>query len=178
MEATRDEIKTHFEAILKRDDGVFEKWLASAHFLLQRYHLLEYESAGDVLNTLYVKLIDGPRKWDKEKYPDFVIYIFMLIQSSIRNLAETEKKKTAFHGETVTLLQQEHHTPYPVPELMDLCLNELGPDEVMRKIFSAMSEGLPNREVAEELNLNICFVQNMKKRIIRKLMPVFEEYRK
>ena len=176
MEATQDEIKRVFETLMVQNDGVYEKWLASAHVRLQNYHLHSCESAEDVVHTLYVKLMNGRRKWDKDKYPDFIIFFFMLIKSHIRNLAETEKEEVElddpvekFFGNNRSLLEQ-------ACEFKELCLKKLGDDERLRKVFCAFADGLANREVAKDLNLNIRIVQNTKKRIIRKLQPVYDQY--
>ena len=161
---------------MERDDGVYEKWLFSAHKQLQNYHLHSCENAEDVVHTLYVKLMDGRRKWDKDKYPDFIIFFFMLIKSHIRNLAETEKEEVELDDPVEKLFRNYRSSLGQPSEFKELCLKKLGDDENLRKIFYAFADGLANREVAKDLNLNIRIVQNTKKRIIRKLQPVYDQY--
>jgi RNA polymerase sigma factor (sigma-70 family) len=178
MEATRDEIKSCFKEILQRDDGTFEKWLASANFRLHKYCLLRYESAHDVVHTLFVKLMDGRRKWDKEKDPDFAYFIFRLIHSHILNLAITRKEEVEFDEDRETQAWDDLNTHGPLHEFMEICLQRVSRDESLVPIFYAFSDGLSNREVARELNMRIRDVQNAKKRIIRRLQPVYERYYK
>jgi hypothetical protein len=64
----------------------------------------------------------------------------------------------------------------PMHEFITLCLERLRREDGLLPLFYAFSDGLSNREVARELNMNIRDVQNAKKRIIRRLMPVYERY--
>ena len=176
MEATQDEIIRGFATILKQTDGTYERLLASAHHRLENYHLLECVNEKDVLHTLFIKLIDGDRKWDKDKYPNFVIFLFMLIKSHISNLAEIEKGEVELDDQMEINSQDIPGFHGQMHEFKELCLNELGKDESLRKIFCAFSDGLANREVAKDLDMSICDVQNAKKRIIRKLQPVYDQY--
>ena len=176
MEATRDEIKLGFEKVMQCQDGTFQKWLASAHFQLHKYNLLRYESAQDVVHTLYVKLMDGQRKWNMEKEPDFAVYFFKLIYSHIRNLAITKKERVEYDEDKEAHAWNDLSSHGLRHEFMELCLQRLTQDESLVQIFYAFSDGLSNWKVAQDLNISIRDVQNAKKRIIRRLKPVYERY--
>ena len=176
MEATRDEIKSGFEKILQRQDGTFERWLASADFRLYKYRLLAGESAEDVVHTLYVKLMEGQRKWDKEKCPDFIQFFFKAIQSHVKNLAITQKVHVEIDDRHAVTVWNDWNNPLHMEEFMELCRNKIKNDEKLLQLFNAFSNGLSNMDVAKELSLSIREVQNAKKRILRKLQPVYGKY--
>jgi hypothetical protein len=100
----------------------------------------------------------------------------MLIRSHINNLAETENDEIELDDQMEINSQDIPGFTGQMYEFKELCLNELGDDEGLRKIFCAFSDGLANREVAKDLDMSICDVQNAKKRIIRKLQPVYDQY--
>jgi len=100
----------------------------------------------------------------------------MLIKSHISNLAETEKDKVELEDQMETISLIDQNLPGQTHEFKELCLKELKDDENLRKIFCAFSDGSTNRDVAKNLDLNIRVVQNAKKRIIRKLQLVYDQY--
>jgi RNA polymerase sigma factor (sigma-70 family) len=176
MEATRDEIKIGFENILQPHNRTFEKWLASAHYQLYKYYLRQYETPHDIVNALYVKFMDGQRKWDKTKCPDFIQFFLKSIQSHVKNLARIQKVNIEIDDECTLTECTERNNPLHTEEFIELCMTKLKDDEKLLQLFNAFSDGLANKEVAKELCMNIRDVQNAKKRILRKLQPVYVEY--
>jgi DNA-directed RNA polymerase specialized sigma24 family protein len=176
MEATRDEIKSGFENFLQPHNRTFEKWLASADYQLYKYRLRQYETPHDIVNALYVKFMDGQRKWDKAKCPDFIQFVFKAIQSHVKNLARTQKVYIEIDDQCAITVWNERNNPLHREEFIELCMTKLKDDEKLLRIFNSFSDGLANRDVAKDLNMNIREVRNAKKRIIRKLQPVYEEY--
>jgi hypothetical protein len=176
MEATQDEIKSGFENILQDHNRTLETWLASAHVQLDKYRLLQCLSAHDVVHALYVKLMEGERRWDKDKCPDFIQFFFKAIRSHVKNLAITQKVCVEIDDQSKITVWNDWNNPLHMEEFMELCKNKLKNDEQLLRIFNAFSDGLANKDVAKELSMNIRDVQNAKKRMLRILKPVYGNY--
>jgi RNA polymerase sigma factor (sigma-70 family) len=191
------EIIKVFESAINNNDGTYEKWLAVADIWLNNFltgKLKNKYQAKDIVHDLFIKLCDGKRKWDKDKYPDFVIYFFMLIKSQVWNLAKYEEKlvnatenyyeeDNEENGNTGLIIDNvnflgldEILSGADERELYKLCLEKLNDDEDGCIIFMEAAEGKPNQEIAKELGVEIRFVENAKKRVKRKLLPLFSEF--
>jgi RNA polymerase sigma factor (sigma-70 family) len=186
-----------FENILKNDKGIYERWLAYADLLLKTFltgKLRNKYEAKDIIHTLFEKLCSGKRKWDKEKYPNFITFFFMLIKSHIHNLAKFEGKffeveEYNEEGEenenknTSTTMENINSTSLSsilseanAKELIELSLEKLNGNDDDGIIFLSAKDGSPNRDIAEYLGIDISLVENARKRIKRKLLPLFEKF--
>lgn len=197
MTAEPEEIIKVFESIINNGDGTYEKWLVTADMWLNNFltgKLKNKYQAKDIVHDLFIRLCDGKRKWDKDKYPDFVIYFFMLIKSRVWNLAKYEERlvnaaesyyedENGENGNTGLIIDNVNYlgldqvlSEADEKELYQLCLEKLNDDEDGCIIFMEAAEGKSNREIAEELGVDIRFVENAKKRVKRKLLPLFGEF--
>ena len=189
-----EKILETIKEIMNKDDGTYEKWLSSAqrqlNIMLTGKLKNKYE-AKDVVHCLIDKLYTGKRKWDCEKYPDFKIYFFMLIRSHISNLADFEEKYVDVNDyreldeecDNIPFFETNHFKPLrdilsekDAKELEKLSLDALGNDEDASIVFCYLIDGLQNSKIAEELGVDKKFVESAKKRIKRKLLPIFEEF--
>lgn len=172
--------------------------------------------AYDIITTLFEKLCTGERTWDKEKYPSFESYFFMLIKSHIFNLTLHEFRMVPFtedycygsgespkphankgsvnlydSGDDVLHQRKESRMSgfrgkqpgwdgYPqellLQEFETLCLKVLKDDVDAGIIFLDLLVEDTNKEIAEDLGIDVSMVENAKKRIQRKLLPVYQEY--
>ncbi|MDD8017241.1 MAG: sigma-70 family RNA polymerase sigma factor [Bacteroidota bacterium] len=210
MKAEPLEIYELFENIVNDHQGLYHRLLAAAHCRLRHSFTGRREcviEAEDVINTIFEKLYSGERTWDKEKYPCFESYFFMLIRSLVYNVALHEYRLVPFtenyvsgKSETRTLpaamnaldnsdddfptynkplresVQWDDCPPeLAMQELETLCLKKLEHDADAGIIFLGMLDKKTNKEIAEDLGIGVSAVENAKKRIQRKLRPVYQE---
>jgi RNA polymerase sigma factor (sigma-70 family) len=145
--------------------------------------------AGDIVHSVIMKLLTGKRKWDFEKYPDFNVYMYMLIKSEICNVTCYERKFVdikdygecdenifeEFIDRNKNLTLDEILSDKDAEELKERCLKMLSGDEDAAIVFLECIEGGNNKEIANRLGVKILFVENAKKRIRRKLNNLFFE---
>jgi RNA polymerase sigma factor (sigma-70 family) len=197
LNAEPSEIPGIFEKILYEEKGLYRRWLTYADLLLWSSMAgklrIKYE-AKDIIHSLFDKLCTGCRKWDIEKYPCIKTYMFMLIKSEISNLTVNELKYVEVEKTTEEIAENTDQKGnlimediYSVSladilsgadaqELFDLSLNKLDGNDNDGIIFLLASEGSTNRDIADYLGVNVSFVENARKRIKRKLLPLFEEF--
>lgn len=171
---------------------IYEKMLVYADKLIKIFlngkSKIKVE-AGDIVHSVIIKLFNGKRKWDFEKYPDFNVYMFMLIKSEICNIARYERKFVdindcgecdenvfeEFIDRNKNLTLDEILSDKDAEELKQRCLKMLSGDEDAAIVFLECIEGGSNKEIAGRLGVKILFVENAKKRIRRKLNNVYFE---
>jgi DNA-directed RNA polymerase specialized sigma24 family protein len=169
-------IKKSFQSILDSSDGTYERWLKYADIMIALYRLQEYLSPGDVINSIFLKLYDGERNWNREKYPDLRVYVFMIIKSFVSNFYEKQKKNMCITpllegiGSFATL------SDAAAEELKEQCLFVLKDDSEGKEVFLKLIEFHKNQEAAKNLGIEVELVEYAKRRIQRKLKPVFEKF--
>ena len=198
MNAEIGEILEAFEECVNNTErNYYAEWLASADkylYIFLNGRLRNKYEAKDIVHTLLDKLCSGERKWDKDKYPNFGVYFFMIIKSHVWNLSVVEEKyvqtgdlydedNEEFDAEPAidldslnSLSLKEVLSDKDANELQNLCLKELKDDENAAIIFLYRADGLMNNEIAGDLGLDIKIVEAAVKRIKRKLAPVFEGF--
>lgn len=198
MNAEIGEILEAFEKCLKnRERDYYAEWLASADAFLYLFlngRLRNKYEAKDIVHTLLDKLCSGERKWNKDKYPNFAVYFFMIIKSHIWDLSVVEEKYVrtgnlydeddeelssdqAIDLDSLNSISyKEVLSDKDANELIALCLEELKDDENAAIIFLYRADGLMNNEIAAELGLDIKGIEAAVKRMKRKLAPVFEGF--
>jgi DNA-directed RNA polymerase specialized sigma24 family protein len=169
-------IKKSFQSILDSSDGTYEKWLHYADIMITLYRLQEYLSPGDVINSIYLKLYDGERNWNQEKYPDLRVYVFMMIKSFVNNFNEKQKKNVCIAPLLERIGSFATLTDSAANELKEQCLFALKDDPEGREVFLKLIEFHKNQEAAKNLGIEVKSVEYAKRRIQRKLKPVFEKY--
>lgn len=140
--------------------------------------------AGDILNTVVMKILTGKRKWDKEKEPDLKNYVLMVAFSEIRhyigckankNLSIDAKAEEFDDEET----RRDENCIYIkdnsdflndlyAKELNEKCIEALKDDEDALLVYYERIEGKSNRSITKSLGVDIQFVENAMKRIKRK----------
>jgi DNA-directed RNA polymerase specialized sigma24 family protein len=169
-------IKKSFQSILDSRDGTYERWLQYADIMIALYRLQEYLSPGDVINSIYIKLYDGERNWDQEKYPDLRVYVFMLIKSFVSNFYEKQKKNICIAPLLEGIGSFATFSSKAAEELKEQCLFALKDEPEGREVFLTLIEFHKNQEAAKNLGVEVELVEYAKRRIQRKLKPVFEKF--
>jgi DNA-directed RNA polymerase specialized sigma24 family protein len=136
-------------------------------------------TADDLVQEAITSIFDGEstRNWDSAKHPDINKYLMGVISSLMSNLFTSAEMKT-----TISLSPDTFGTNSPmpfsdsVPELhtkMDLAAliekiqTDLEDDEIAFFVFGERLDGLPNREIASSLGIEVGDVENAQKRINR-----------
>ena len=136
------------------------------------------------MHELFVKFITGKRRWDHTKYPDFSLYFCLLIKSHIDNLCGKEqhciKQSEEFFERCVDACEEFSPTTYLLEDqndsFLERCVHQLETDIFLVLIFLDMTDGMRNKEISKEIHQSVPYVENAKKRIQRKLHPLFEEF--
>lgn len=174
-----NEIKALFETIVLDDDGTFKKWLAYTYKLLAGYGLLHLYSPQEIVNTVYLKIVENARIWDRTKFPDIRRFFFVVIKSHIGNLAKKEREKVEFDEEfhkPAIETDCDYEGTRNFNEFLTIALEKLDHDKQEDKIFLCFLDNMQNLEIAEHLTISVHDVENAKKRIQRKLIPLYEKY--
>ena len=174
-----NEIKALFETIVLDDDGTFKKWLAYTCKLLTGYGLLHLYSPQEIVNTVYLKIVENARNWDQMKFPDMRRFFFVVIKSHIGNLAKKEREQVEFDEEfqkPAIDIDYDDEGIQNFNEFLTFALEKLEHEKQEDKIFLCLLDSMQNLEIAEHLTISVCDVENAKKRIQRKLKPMFEQY--
>lgn|GEM_PF-3153247 len=198
-----ENILNEIEQTLKTVNGCYGKWLA---FTLKQMHaefsenLLRRIEPGDIIGCIIEKLINGTRKWDREKYPSFFNFFYLLIRSEVRNLAKKQDnllidnfvqeedlediQVILFDDELASKFDNNGPEKFSYPaeetdkfELVDLCFDILK-DEEEKTVFLEIMEGKKNRQIAAEKGIDISKVEAVIKRIRRRTIPIINEYLK
>lgn len=198
-----ENILNEIELTLKTVNGCYGKWLA---FTLKQMHaefsenLLRRVEPGDIVGCIIEKLINGNRKWDREKYPSLFNFFYLLIRSEVRNLAKKqdnflisnfiqeedsgEMPEILFDDELASKFDDNKPEKFFYSaeeadkfELVDLCFDILK-DEEEKAVFLEVMEGKKNRQIAEESGMDISKVEAIIKRIRRRTIPIISGYLK
>ena len=119
----------------------------------------------------------------------------MLIKSHIANLALRERQLVSLvpqysptEGDVAVISEEDLPDAGAVDgesvlqeiftkEFLELCQKSLEGDDTMGIVFLEMAEEKTKKEIAENLGLTVSDVENIKKRIMRKLLPPYIKYR-
>lgn len=204
MIETPRKILEAMERVLKTVEGAYKIWLS---YTLKLMHCsfsskdLRRINANDILSGITEKLLDGRRKWDSEKYPDFYKFMFLVIKSEVSNLAKQKDKLVYNYFEKISdradelerrsefdflskyeLRQKNEIADNEINDkkfsLVDACNDVLhGQDEAL--VFECILDEMKPRHIAEILNWEVSKVNVIMKRIKRKVVPIiFDYYRK
>ena len=121
---------------------------------------------------------------NSKKYPNFRTHVFWIIRSHIDNLAH-KQWRTGVNETTLgdddpgnPLYRElaERWSDQDYEKFVQQCLRALSTDEDGWIVFLSLSEGRENSEAALDIGLSVEAVENIKKRIKRKLAPVFARH--
>ena len=170
------EIREAITELLLRDRRTFNQLLHAAQNNLGKYELHHLYSPQDIFNMVVLKLLTGERVWDKVKYPDINKYLFVVIVSQVRNISKTEKPTIRLKYDDSSSGDDPGMFGIDDKEFIENCLSKLRHEKELQAIFLEFTKGAKNRDVVKSLTLDIRTVESAKKRIRRKLQPLFEEY--
>ncbi len=184
------EIFVEFEKILQEHPEKYNGWIFFAD-LLMNFFLHEVKNhcftAEDIVHELITKIIEGKRKWNREKYPALDIYMKMCIKSDILNLYNKNKRRktdcsyefensddeenadNSFFDSIESNTYADPLKEYTEKERIEMINKKLEDDEECWCVFDEMLKGNKNQEIAIILGLSVNEVVNIKKRIIRKI---------
>lgn len=195
MEQKPEEILAELERIHKESPGSYKKWLSFTVWQMKicfNRTKLQRFSAEDLIEDVIEKLIDGKRKWDKDKYPDLNKFMYRLICSHVKNLAKKKERHVYDYnfgehdcpndevGKNTSRAKTSEQIFDYVEEdqgkfhLTDACFDALEKDRECQKVFHLLIDGKKNRQIADELKMKTSDIVNIKKRIFRKVKPVIE----
>ena len=147
------------------------------------------KTADDFVQEAIASIFDGEstRNWDSAKHPDINKYLMGVISSLMSNLFTSAEMKiiTSLSPDTFGT-----NSPMPfydsVPQLdgkMDLVTliekiqTDLEDDEIAFFVFTERLDGLPNREIASSLGIEVRDVENAQKRINRVIKKHEKDFR-
>lgn len=185
----RDIIIEKFAKVFANNDKCLYGWLRLADNLLRsnfKGTRARHYKAEDVVREIMVRVMEGKRKWDIDRVPDINTFMIMQIKSFIYDLSSTEKTYLMLDNyffnedeegvETYDLRSclkapDDIEYEYEVKEKLKSCIDlfEENGDAECLKVMDLLMYEFKNREIAEELNIDIRKVENIKKRIRNKL---------
>lgn len=139
----------------------------------------------DLVQTVFEKLYNGKRKWNKEYYPELIDCLKGMFDSELSNHLKKNRIKTI-------PLEIYHNICEDEEEVIDeseFLKNEDALEHVLIEIKKALTEedyiilmkgcleGLQPRHIAEQLKIKITEVNNSKKRAARVLQNIIKKYK-
>ena len=134
--------------------------------------------------------LDGTRKWDKAKHPDFLQFLLSVIDSKISHLVEsvenrrTRRIDTAKKGsEPAYKLRAKSKRPAEIVadeeerlRTRKAVLAEMGDDDLATSLFECIEAEITKpAEIAEYLGVDVSDINNAKKRLQRAVDKAFEK---
>lgn len=152
---------------------------------------------GDLVQEALVDLLTGKRKRDSKKYPDLLQFLKSVIDSKVNHLAESLENKTTrrleggFSGSQTCQAQAYDPadcTPNPSEIVTDAesaqrfqaaVLAAIGDDPEAKTVLDLVEAGLEKpADIAEELGIPVLEINNIQKRLRRKLRHVLQRFRR
>jgi len=195
MDETNKEALKEIAKTLHNIDGVLEIWIKFTLKQMSVYlptDIMRKHDPKDIVSGTFEKLITGKRNWDKEKYPDFYKFMFLVITSEIRNIAKRYEPEDNFYFEKLELLESaaesedgdsfDNESELDKPDytaesddkflLVDQCFDALEGDAEAQEVLKLRYEERKNREIAELTGLTTDKVEAALKRIHRRVDPL------
>jgi len=154
-----------------------KKWLRGSKDLIEGYKPedIVFESISDI----YI----GDRNWNKERYSLLIDFLKSVIDSKVSNLI-TSYSQT---HQNVVNNEEEHElfgTISVERDSLDLIISDeflaevyksIEGDNELEEIVLLILDDLPNREIAQELDIEVKDVVNRKKKLKRVLLKLLEK---
>lgn len=181
------------DKLLRTNPKIYDGWMDTASFWRNAFlydKIKEKYEAQEILHMTLDKFFTGERKWYFRKYPDFDIYIKLVIRSLVfQILLDSEKftdNELLFEDEEISIFDtipeeklEEIIAKIDFKEFVDYAnlTLEKSNDTDAHLVFICMLEGNDkNKEIASELGITVDEVVNIKKRLERKLLPLFIDF--
>lgn len=144
--------------------------------------------AEDLAQQAIIDLIQGNRVWDKERQPDLLKHLQSVVDSKVSHLVQrVENRSTVRIGSTADteVLSPAYDVPSRELNPADVVASReeekrfraaiyeaLASDEHAYKFLECLEAGLEYQEIAEYLDITAADVNNIKKRLCRKVEKV------
>lgn len=185
--ATKEEVSLEIQNLINSNVNEIKKLINFAKNIMKQINLNTSLEPADFVHTAIEKLLLGERTWDKDKIPNFLKLIKLIIISEIKNnskknlINDNNCKRKRF--ENIYIENEDGSLVYE--NMIDHSIDiegELIAKELLSKINSELEkkddlialivlngkiEGMTNKEIAEENNIDISEVENAMKRIRR-----------
>ncbi len=134
----------------------------------------------DVVEEVIVDIYEGKRRWNREKYPDFDKYVADSIKSEVyaaRKKAARERERVYADegpGEVRTPLDGAASSDDPAEATVVKCDIEgiqrwLCDNTELSHVFEDLIKGMNDKEIAEDLGIQVKGVCCLKRRLLRRL---------
>lgn len=133
-------------------------------------------SCEDVVNESIMRVLNGDRKWDSDKYPDILIFMMSVIKSVCSHIleskiAEDERYKKIKEKSNDADNNDEEFYKQALEEIKELLSDD---DELLLMYYSMVEGNHKDKELAEDLGVEITEIRNMKKRMRRRISSLGE----
>lgn len=156
-------------------DKLYDRLNAYAYKKLKTINVKNFDGIEpqDFVANVIEKSLTGIRNWDPEKCT-IEEFFFGCLKSDID--AFFKKKKRLLDKESFDFFAEDDNLPIDdINDLVINCLNEMKATHEEINLFNLWSEGVTKRqEIAVELSISEKEVDNIRKRLIRKLPQIRE----
>lgn len=141
----------------------------------------------DFVCEVFTKVLNGERKWNPEKTPNFKEFLFSAVKSEVSNFVT--KKSNKMQSDADNNPGQDFWSGVPAVED---ALNDSTEEEVVSYIFDKLNEidisvgtlllyemeGYSAKEIAEDMKISVDEVYNLRKKLKRHGERVWHEFNK
>lgn len=140
-------------------------------------------SGKDFVQEIITKVLEGVRNWNIESTPDFKKFLFSSVKSEISNFARSKLSSAEFDTDSdyefwAALIDSENfHERKIQSELVDYVYEQICEiDENLGTLLLFELESCGATEIAKEMSLSVNEVYNMRKRLRRNGVKIWEEF--
>lgn len=183
METSIEKAMAEIESAYMHNKKRSKSWINVAAKYLKLYGSNRFENhltAPDIVMEIINKILNGERKWDHNKVPDFDRFMYSTIQSvvegkyryrtqveSVNNFKPEAKKGKTYRGLIAGQYADNHDTAHliHIRDKLERCYNELKHDDECGLVFIEWLHDKSNVQIAESLGITPAEVEKIKKRI-------------
>jgi len=148
----------------------------------------------DVASEAIIKVIEGKRKYNKEEYPDFKMFLRSVVDSIVSNMLNLAERKKLHRlpnvgsdSDETRTFELEDNQLSPLNNLMNkevvdevnaVLMTAFSTDNIVCGILECLRAGIMKpSEMAEYLEVNIKDVNNAQKRLRRVIETKLQDFR-
>ncbi len=189
-----EQIYEQIEKLFEEDGRAYLKLIARVDQAIRKWklhHRAKFIEAPDLVHEAITKICDSKRAWDAERHPILEDFIYCVVISLIKNYERKSKKFVYACDLTGKNNEEDEEYDYfeTVPsetmdeinskeergELIERMYQILGDETEEYCVFDEIIKGNKNQEIATSLGIEVREVENIKKRIVRKIKKVLIE---